>query len=370
MRLYALIQTLNENKTLRVYFCTRAGITLQHMLDMFMKKNNLVLNVELVTLPVSRLSVFIALIGDSPLYAGQQGSLLFPGKKIKQIINYLHKGREKINVQDYIKLIPKSILTMKISPWSIREWRNFDRDNISNQMSFTKYSQQQKALLSEYFPSDIDLHLIVDSGLYGSTIEMLSAIESDKKILGAMVYFSNYRYANPVPHFDNCTGLMAFSGNVNFDIPHSSVLLHWHLIENILEPQNMSSITSLPANVNIQDIKYNSNTQQVFNYFNSDNNYDIKEVLYRLMKILAIPTKENIKQIYTSQVCNDVDGTLLNVILSQELQKKVKARDKLSHYRVGIINRSLWKPAQRVISYGIWGYMFNLFTWYYKRYIK
>lgn len=370
VRLYSYVKALNESGKTKVYFCTRSGFVLKYLFDLFLKNINLSINCELIIFPTSRISLLKALVGASPLYAGQQAASMFSGQSIEKLIVQLYKGKQDINIEEYLTLIPDSILVAKVSPWAVKAWIDFDKENIKGVLSFISYSIEQADLIREYFDGDIDNHIVVDSGLYGSTIGLLSALVPEKKILAAMVYLSNNRYANPAPHIPNCFGVMGHSDVIDFKVPHSGILLHWHLIENLLEPENVNSVKNLPIAFNLESIEFNANTLEVFNYFNTPFAYDIKNILFKLLKTLAVPSPKDIEKLFSGKVQDDVNGTQVSVVIPSEMEQFLRKRDKLRRVKYGIIRRSLWKPAQLVSSYGILGRLINICSWYWNRIIK
>ncbi|EHR42309.1 hypothetical protein [Alishewanella jeotgali] len=364
-RLHALATMYSAVGNTTLYFCRRSGIVLYEFYKMFLAANRISPGYEMRDFPVSRLVVVKAALAESSLWGGHMCSVMFPQKTIRYLIAKLLESQEVICPIKYTAFFEENILNSTITPGSVSKWLAVDALIDGNMDSISSYLLYQRELLLANFPSRPgDNAVIVDSGLYGTVSEVLSGLFPDVRCISGFVYFSNYKKVNPVSHQDFIYGLMGSSAAASLELNHTAVLRHWHFIEKLLEPDNISSMSdfsSFQPNVNLV---LNNEQSSIAEFFRSPLPYDINSVLNVINRVLSHPSPSELEIIYSSERRDDASGETRRILIPRSLELSIRKSDALRRVNYGIIRRSLWHEGQIVLSYGWLGFVYNGFRYY------
>lgn len=365
-RLHALAIS-HSGKDVNLLFCTRAGYRLKELYELYLENEEVAFDYNISLLPISRLSSIKAALGKDILYGAQHLASVFPSHNLKYVIKVLTNDEHYFGDSEaYLKSIPTAILTKTITPGNVCLWLDWDKEN--NNDSATTYFKLQYQLFGDLFRQEggdtASLNIIVDSGLYGRTIEIISNILPEYESIGALVYRSNYARYKPAIHFPKTYGIMG-SSNVNFYRPESCVLRHWHLIEHILEPISSRSTSAYYKRDgfvygNGEDGDRDQYFDSVILYFKAIDRIEWSRIITKLNRVLTLPMPHEITTIYYGKRINDLNsGDSTNIIIPKTLQAKLISRDKKFGRHVGILSRSLWPEGQAVHDHGWLGFLFN-----------
>ncbi|WP_421159599.1 hypothetical protein [Aeromonas dhakensis] len=296
------------------------------------------------------------------MWTGHLCNSVFYGKTLNYLITRLGRDSEYFDVSSYLQLVPKKLQEKIITPGVIKEWFEID-EALPIEQQISSYFKQQKMKLDRIINSGDDVNvIIVDSGLYGLTVELLAGLYPHKNVVGAFVYLSNYNKVRPVTHLDNCYGLMGEAQKANYKHPHTCVLRHWHLIEELLEPSGIPSLTEYTDKVMIREyVSDDSRINSIIDFIKSGEQKNISSILNRLNYFLANPSITVVRCLSPNRRKNDVNDESMHVIIPHDLEVKLRERDKLRRFRYGIIKRSLWREGQYTQSYGFIGRAVNIF---------
>lgn len=364
-RLHALATMYSAVGNTTLYFCRRSGIVLYEFYKIFLATNRISTIYEMRDFPVSRLVVVKAALAENCLWGGHMCSVMFPQKTIRYLISKLLEGQEVLCPIKYTASFEENILNSTITPGSVSKWLavdsliNGDMDSISSYLL-----QQRELLLANFLSRAGENAIIVDSGLYGTVSEVLSGLCPDVRCISGFVYFSNYKKVKPVSHQDFIYGLMGSSEAASFELNHTAVLRHWHFIEKLLEPDNISSMSDFSSFQADLDLILNNEQLSIAEFLRFPRTYDINSVLNVINRVLSHPSPSELEIIYSSERRDDASGEMKNILIPRRLELSIRKSDALRRVNFGIIRRSLWHEGQIVLSYGWLGYIYNAFRYY------
>lgn len=361
-RLHSLAEMYGSQGKTKLYFSTRAGYVLYKFFSSYVKQRNINQTYQCELFPISRLAAIKAGFGEEPMWTGHLCNSVFYGKTLNYLITRLGRDSEYFDVSTYLQLVPKKLQEKIITPGVIKEWFEID-EALPIEQQISSYFKQQKMKLDCIIDSGDDINvIIVDSGLYGLTVELLAGLYPHKNVIGAFVYLSNYNKVRPVTHLDKCYGLMGEAQKANYKHPHTCVLRHWHLIEELLEPSGIPSLTEYTDKVMIREyVSDDSRINSIIDFITSGEQKNLSSILNRLNYFLANPSIAVVRCLSPKRRKNDVNDESMHVIILHDLEVKLRERDKLRRFRYGIIKRSLWREGQYTQSYGFIGRAVNVF---------
>jgi hypothetical protein len=206
-------------------FCARGGLRLQSIYERFIQRMHLKTRIESRSFMVSRLVAARAGFADPG--AGLQAELEreFSGRPMSEVANALAQEdlefpeawHQPFNLQAFTGLLRSG---------------DFEAEHVK-----AKVANQDR--MFRLYLADIlqgrKQAILCDTGLYGSTLRLLS--EGIPEIRWSCVQFARCNYKGlPTPHFGRTHGLSVQSdGYVPWD-PRTSTLRFWQLIEAMLEP--------------------------------------------------------------------------------------------------------------------------------------
>lgn len=360
-RLHSLAEMYSSQGKTKLYFSTRAGYILYAFFSAYVKQRNINQTYQCELFPVSRLAAIKAGFGDESMWTGHLCNSVFYGKTLSYLITKLGRESEYFDVAAYLQFVPKRLQEKIITPGLIKEWFQIDV-TLPAEQQISSYFKQQKMKLDRIVNSDDAINVIVvDSGLYGLTVELLAGLYPHKNVVGAFVYLSNYNKVRPVTHLDKCYGLMGEAQKANYKHPHSSVLRHWHLIEELLEPSGIPSLIEYTDKSMIREyVSDDSRVNSIIKFISSGERKNLSHILNRLNCLLANPSIAAVRCLTPNRRKNDVNDESMHVIIPYDLEVKLRERDKLRRFKYGIIKRSLWREGQYVQSYGFAGRIINV----------
>lgn len=361
-RLHSLAEMYSSRGKTKLYFSTRAGYVLYAFFSTYVKQRRLNQTYQCELFPVSRLAAIKAGFGDEPMWTGHLCNGIFFGKTLSYLLTRLGRESESFDLAAYLQLVPATLQEKIITPGVIKEWFEIDAA-LPVEQQIASYFKQQKMKLDRIINEGDDVNVIViDSGLYGLTVELLAGLYPHKNVVGAFVYLSNYNKVRPATHLDKCYGLMGEAQKANYKHPHSCVLRHWHLIEELLEPSGIPSLIEYTDKAMIHEYVIDDNrVNSIIDFIASGEKKNLGCVLNRLNYLLANPSMSVVRCLSPNRRKNDVNDESMHVIIPHDLEVKLRERDKLRRFRYGIIKRSLWREGQYTQSYGYLGRTVNVF---------
>ncbi|MDA8870107.1 hypothetical protein N9H93_01785 [Rhizobiaceae bacterium] len=239
-------------------FCARGGLTLRTALERFLERTGLPLDMPHSDLMVSRVVAARAALGESrrrsqdwPVAAAEL-EREFAGASLRQVVQALSGYSPPPSAQ-----------------WDTTQW-----DAAFTSSAFTSLLDSPEAapvrrlidLENERFVDHLNVArkgatrlILVDTGLYGSTLRLLREAHPQFAWEAALLARSNYKGFD-APHFSSTTGLLVERDHYTPFDPRCCVLRHWHLIEELFEPA-LASVTgfrsakggSVQSNLEIPD---------------------------------------------------------------------------------------------------------------------
>jgi hypothetical protein len=213
-------------------FCARGGLRLQLIYEHFVHRMRLKTRIESQSFMVSRLVA--ARTGFANPGPGLQAELEreFSGRPMSEVANALAQEglvfpeawHQPFDLQAFTRLLQSG---------------DFEAEHVKARVA------NQDRMFRLYLGAILQGRkqaILCDTGLYGSTLRLLS--EGIPEIRWSCVQFARCNYKGlPTPHFDRTHGLSVQSdGYVPWD-PRSATLRFWQLIEATLEPP-LSSVRS------------------------------------------------------------------------------------------------------------------------------
>ena len=232
LRLWIYLSNLDAPEQTALLFCARGGLRLQLVYDRFLAASGLVSPVHASPLMVSRV-------------VAVRPALLAGAESAFAQIDYEFSGNSLFEVAAAVSGIGTGELEGPES-WRAPYTRQGLRDLLASSAGqpVLQRIRQQVDLFRTHLslqPGGRTHVVLCDTGLFGSTLQLLMDGVPDLTWSAVMLARSNYKH-QPAPHFNRTTGLSVEADHYAPWNPRTAVLRYWQLIEAICEP-DLPSVT-------------------------------------------------------------------------------------------------------------------------------
>jgi FMN phosphatase YigB (HAD superfamily) len=306
LKMWVLLSNLEQPNETVLLFCARSGLRLQVIYEAFLAATKLDSPVATQSLMISRIvAVRSALLKKGPA-AFEQIDYEFGGRSLREIARAIggvepdeedSKSTQSWN-QTYSKTRLEALIDSPIGQFvsAISEQDDLFREHLETRSLGRKHI------------------ILCDTGLFGSTLQLLS--ESFPEKVWSCLQFARSNYKGlPTPHFDKVVGFATQRDHYSPLDARTSILRHWHLIEGFLEP-NLPSVRSFSRvdGVVRSNLETGSGTQRVeseqdelfsgvLEYMGAQNPNDgtarimsdVETAYRRLKRAIVWPTRNDVK---------------------------------------------------------------------------
>ena len=228
LKTWILLSNLDRPDDSVLLFCARGGLRLQAIYEKFLAASGLVSPVAIRPLMISRIVAVRSSLLKGGTAAFEQIGHEFRGRSLRDIARAIG-GIEPDRANDATNAIWDA-------PYSRQSLEALLASPAGQQ--FISATMHQDALFREHLESCTAgrSHLMLcDTGLFGSTLQLLGEAVPEKRWSCVQFARANYkRLASP--HFAEVIGIATQDDGYSPFNSRSSILRYWHLIEATLEP--------------------------------------------------------------------------------------------------------------------------------------
>lgn len=230
-RLWMFGSLLEHRDATKLLFCARGGLRMQLAYERFLSASELTTPLEVESLMISRLvAVRPALMrgvmeGSSqlPPAAAQTLAYEFPRSSVSEIARALTGHRPENSSAWEVPFTSERLMALLRHP---------------DGRSVVTMLDEQTALFSDHLRSALNGHgraILVDTGLFGTTQQLIAEGYPDIQFGSALIARSNYRSA-AATHHARVIGLSLQADGYASWNRRSSMLRYWHFVESLFEP--------------------------------------------------------------------------------------------------------------------------------------
>ncbi|MGA2288039.1 hypothetical protein [Bradyrhizobium sp.] len=228
LKTWILLSNLEHPEDSVLLFCARGGLRLQTIYENFLAASGLASPIAIRPLMISRI-------------VAVRSALLKGGAAAFEQIGYEFGGRPLRDIARAIGCIePDSDDDNSKAIWDAPYSRQGLEAVLASPAGrqFVSAASNQDALFREHLEScsaGRSRMILCDTGLFGSTLQLLKEALPDKR--WSCVQFARANYKRMAsPHFGEVIGIASQDDRYSPFNPRSSILRYWHLIEATLEP--------------------------------------------------------------------------------------------------------------------------------------
>ena len=232
LKTWVLLSNLEHPNEAVLLFCARGGLRLQAIYETFLAATGLASPVAIQPLMISRI-------------VAVRSSLLKGGPSAFEQIGYEFSGRSLREIARAIGGIEPDQRNGKFTKsWDATYSKQRLEALIDSQAGheFVSAASEQDSLFRAHLETCSlgRKHIILcDTGLFGSTLQLLNEAFPEKQWSCLQFARSNYK-GLPTPHFSKVIGIATQLDRYSPFNARTSILRYWHLIEAFLEPPLLS----------------------------------------------------------------------------------------------------------------------------------
>ena len=221
---WAYLDEVDTRENSVALFCARGGLLMNLAFRKVLKQLSLELRVPLRDVMISRLVASRLALGTNGTFVAKEIAREFEDVSVSEALNTV--AGTDLGLPDK--------WNMAVSESALRRFLE-SKEAHKFVSSLTEQNKLFERHLEETIGADADRVVLVDTGLFGSTLKLMQDAQPDRVWESVMLARSNYK-GFPSSHFGQAIGVWTEHDSYQILDHRTAVLRYWQLIELVFEP--------------------------------------------------------------------------------------------------------------------------------------